>query len=210
MIETHERVAWAWLDKLLGQPDQREEPPPARAMTRAERERLVEQAYEATKDSLLKDLVAAIPEILREEARIAAKHGLDPLFVNWFLVNGKHWPPLSPRTREALRALQSLHIWFGAVPATWSDMIVPELEHGDARDEAMKEIGEWFLANVVGPARREYLASVWRKARDLVKVFKGPAPDADAGVLLLRDFKRRLVGDRFQEKPAVGRIVDLF
>ena len=211
MIETHERVAWAWLDKLVGKTEPRGADVPAREMPRAEREKLVEQAYETTRDDLVAAIGAAVPDLARGEGRISKKYGLDPLFVNWFIVNGRGWPSLAPKTRDALRALQSVHLWFGAVPDEWSRMVIPDVGQEDARDAALREIGEWFLASVVKDLRRRYLEAVWRKARELVAVFRGGGPaEPDAGVLLLRDFKRRLVGDRFQEKPAVGRIVDLF
>jgi hypothetical protein len=58
---------------------------------------------------------------------------------------------------------------------------------------------------------KKFANALWRKSRELVDAFRGPgaAPDANASLLLMRDFEQRLVADLFQSKPAVQQVVDL-
>ena len=193
---SHQRVAWAWLEKLVSQPPpQAPTPPPALKMTARERERLLENAYESIKQELITAIKAEIPKAERAQGQIAGRHGIDPLFLDWFLVNGKHWPPMSPKQRRALRALQSTNIWFGALPDTWRNMVVPELDQTRDRDQALRELADWFVKNSLATIERKYVNAIWKHSRDLVRAFRGggAATDPKASLLLMREFKKRLV-----------------
>lgn len=211
----HQRVAWAWLDKLVGQQPARPPTapePPALKMTPRERERLLEETYESIKKELIATIKMEIPKVERAEAQIAGRHGIDPVFLDWFLINGKHWPSLSSKQRAALYALQSTFMWFGALPDDWRDMKVPELDQTRDRDQALRELADWFVKNTVATVARKYVNLIWKHSRALMKAFRGPGAPSDpkASLLLMRDFKRRLLADRFQLQPSVQQIVDLF
>lgn len=211
---SHKRVAWAWLDKLLGKAPARpgEPPAPAREMTPRERQRLLEDAYGDVKRDLISAIGSEVPNLMRAEIQIARKHGIDPEFLNWFVLNSKHWPSLPTKTRRALQAVRSIHMWYGAVPDDWKSMRVPDIEQGRDRDRAIREVGDWFVKNFVEKVERKYINAIWKKSRELVNAFagRGKRPDSRASLLLMRDFEKRLVGDRFQLKPAVQKVVDLF
>jgi len=212
-LPSHKKVAWAWLDKLLSsKPSPRDETPvPAREMTPRQRVDILEGAFEEIKAILMSAIRAEIPNIIRHQDAIARKHGIDPKFLNWYLVNGQHWPSVSSKTRRGLRALQSLAMWFGMFTGPWRSMVIPDIDQARNRDAALRELGDWFVKSAISTIERKYVAAVWKKSRELVDLFKGPGHGRDpkASVLLMRDFEKRLVGDRFQEKPAVQAIVDL-
>lgn len=212
------RVARSWLlEKLLG-PEKKapssspSSPPRARAMTDREREHLLETAYESLKSDLQRAIRAELPGLGATEKRLANKHGIDPLFLNWFVIHSKHWPSMPKRTKDALRAIKDMRLWFGELPPSWNNMQVPQMESGRQRDTALRELGEWFLKNSVKKIERSFTNAIWKKSRELLDAFKGrgKGSKAQASVLLLRDFKNRLGADRFQLKPAVRRVVELF
>lgn len=221
-IPNHEKVAWAWLDNLMDKaqrslrtPSSQTVPadmPPAAKMTPRAREQSIQDAYEKTLALLQNAIKREIGSIQRAEAQFARRAGLDPLYMNWFLVNGKHWPPMAKKTNQALRAIQNIYLWYGALPAHWNNMRIPELDSSRDRDRALQDLGKWFLGSVIPKLERLYVREIWKQSQDLVKQFRGKnAPrDPKASIMLMRDFEKRLVADRFQQKPAVQEVVDLF
>jgi hypothetical protein len=218
----HEKVAWAWLDNMMDKaqralksPSTRPAPadlPPASHMTPRSREKSIADAYEKTKKILIAAIKAEIGTIQRTEQQFARRARVDPLYFNWFLINGKHWPPMSKETNKALRAIQNIYLWFGAVPRHWNDMVIPELDQSRDRDRELKNFGNWFSQSAIPKLEQKYVREIYKQSQDLVKQFRGQgAPrDPKAAIMLMRDFEKRLVADRFQLKPAVQEVVDLF
>ena len=217
----HEKVAWAWLNNLVDraqravrgpQPPPPADLPPAMSMTPRSREKSIEDAYETAKKKLMADIKMEIGPTQRAEQQFARKAGLDPLYFNYFLINGKHWPSMSKDANKALRAIQNIYLWYGAVPSHWNNMRIPDMSQSRDRDRALVEFGNWFLRNVIPKIERKYVREVWKQSQDLVKQFRGRnAPrDPKAAIMLMRNFEKRLVADRFQAKPAVQEVVDLF
>lgn len=207
-----ERVARSWLlEKLLG-PEKRPSSAPKRSgpLTPHQRDRALEDAYKDLKAQLIRAVKQEFPGLDAAEKRIARKHGIDPLFLNWYVVNGQNWPSMPARTKSALRTMQSARMWFSEVPSSWSHMAVPSMENSRSRDAALRELGEWFLKNFVAGLERKFTNAIWKKSRELLNVFHSKGSPSKASVLLLRDFKSRLGEDRFQLKPAVRRLVELF
>lgn len=204
LLLTH-RVAWAWLDKMIGRAPTQTSP-----VAPKDRGALLEHAYEQLRDGLIASIRLEIPALVRAEESIATKYGLDPTFLDWFVVNGKHWPSMAPKHRLALRTVQSIFIWFAAVPSHWSHMVVPEVMQGDDRDAATVELADWFLKNALARIERRFITAVWKKSRELLSALNiDNASEQKASSLLLVDFTNRLAADAFQLKPAVQQIVDL-
>lgn len=227
LTASHKLVAWAWLDSLVNKVErtlQREERvpggpktvpadlPPVMSMTPRTREQAVADAFEKFKRGFVRAVGDTIPEIRRKQSQIARRYGLDPLFFDWFLMAGRHWPPMPPKTDRALRAIQGIFTWYGEVPNSWNNMTVPELEQGKDRDQAMKELGEWFLRTLLPKLEQKFAKLSREQSDDLVRRFKGrSAPrDPHANLLLLRNFKKRLFADRYPERAAVQAVVNLF
>jgi len=181
-------------------------------MTPRAREQALENAYEKIKGMLIAEVKSEISTIQRMEASLARRARIDPLYLNWFLVNGKNWPSMPPKVNRALRAIQSIYLWYGAVPNDWSAMDTLDRDGGRSRDKALVDLGRWFLNNTVSKLERKYVREIYKTSQELVKQFRGnQAPrDPKAAIMLMRDFERRLVADRFQLKPAIQEIVDLF
>jgi len=213
LIPSHEKVAWAWLDKMLGKtPAPHQQPIPAAAMTPRERELELENTYRSIKDQLIRWIRQEIPAIRRQQTQIARRYGLDPVYFDWFLINGQNWPSLSQTTRRALRSMQKIFMFYGEIPNHWNDMVIPDMDELRQRDAAMRDFGDWFVKTVVRKIERKYVQLIHTKAQDLVRTFKGPGGGRDpaASILLMRDFEKRLVGDRFTLRPAIVSVVDLF
>ena len=212
---SHERVAWAWLDKVLDKfkrsPEEEPDAPVVK-MTPRERANTIEASYDKVLAELKKWVKAEIPAMRRQEMQIAKRYGIDPLFFNWYIVNGLNWPQMSRRQNAALRAIQNIYIWHGAVPDNWQGMEIPELEQGRDRNAAMKALADWFLRTTVKGIERKYIREIHKEAQNLVKKFRGSrAPrDAKASIMFMRDFEKRLLADRFAEKPAIHEVVVLF
>jgi hypothetical protein len=164
------------------------------------------------KGELIDWIRAEIPAIRRQQDQIARKHGLDEVYFDWFLMNGRNWPSLPATARRGLRAMQNIFTWFQAIPNHWNDMVIPDMNELRKRDAAMREFGDWFVKTVVRKIERKYIRMIHGKAQELVQTFRGPggARDPAASILLMRDFEKRLVGDRFTLRPAVVQVVDLF
>jgi hypothetical protein len=225
-LPSHKKVAWAWLDNLLGLADRvtRQEEmrggpktapadlPPAVHMTPRAREGAIKDAYEDLKKQLINSIGKEIPTIRRKQREIARRHGLDETYFDWFLMGGRHWPPMPPKPARGLRAIQAIFTWYADMPDHWNNMVIPELDQVRDRDRAMKELGDWFVKTVVPKIERDYVRSVSKKSRDLVKTFKGrSAPhDPKAALLLMRDFEKRLMADRYPKRQAVQAVVNLF
>lgn len=205
-----EKVARSWfLTKIKA-------PPPApknvEGLSADQQEDLIENAYDEIKHNLIRSMKSEFGALDRAERRIAKRHGIDPLFLNWYVVNGSHWPSMSQRVKKALKTIQDMRLWFGQVPSSWSRMKVPSRDEAKARDSALKELGDWFLKNIAHKIETSFISDIWKKSRDLLNVLKGrgKGSSSQASILLLKEFKQRLQGDRFQLKPAVRRMVSLF
>jgi hypothetical protein len=216
-IASPSRVARSWLlTKLFGpekgQESARQNEPKAKEMSEGQRERVLDRVYEDIKQDLIRSIKSEIPSLDAAERRIAKRHGIDQVFLNWFVVNSKHWPPMPTKTKKALRALQDVRLWFGAIPDSWSNMRVPEMESSRSRDAAIKEMADWFVKTFVAKVERKFASTLWKKSREVLDLFRGrgKGSSSKASLLLLRDFERRLGRDRFQLKPAVRRVVELF
>jgi hypothetical protein len=219
----HEKIAWAWLDNLvdraqraLRSPQQTgttpADLPPAVKMTPKARENSIQDAYDSILKKLKADVKSEIGMVQRMEQQLARGAGIDPLYLNYFIVNGKNWPPMDSKTNQALRAIQNIYLWYGAVPRHWNNMVIPDMAQGRNRDRALQDLGKWFLRSVIPKIERKYIREVYKQSQDLVKQFRGGnAPrDPKAAIMLMRDFEKRLVADRFQLKPAIQEVVDLF
>lgn len=224
-LPNHKKVAWAWLDSMMDRLQRavrRDEQrgvqtppadlPPAAHMTPRARETVVQDAYEDLKKKLIASVDKEIPTIRRKQAEIARRHGLDPLYFDWFLMAGRYWPSMPPKSARGLRAIQAIFTWFGNVPDNWNNMVVPDLDQVRERDRAMKEFGDWFVKLIIPKIEREYVRSVSKKSSEMVKQFKGrSAPrDPKAALLLMRDFEKRLMADRYPKRAAIQAVVNLF
>ena len=185
----HEKVAWAWLDNLVdkaqgarNRPSTKTAPadlPPAVHMTPRSREKSIQDAYDATLKVLIAAIKSEIGGTQRAEAQFARRAGIDPLYLNWFLVNGKHWPPMSKDANRALRAIQNLYLWFGALPSHWNNMQIPEMGQSAVRDRELQNFGKWFLQAVIPKIERKYVREIYKQSQDLVKQFRGQGAPRD-------------------------------
>lgn len=224
---SHRRVAWAWLDSLVDRTQRvlrREERqpsgpktapadlPPAVKMTERAREELVSDAYKELQRELIKSVKDEIPTIRRKQAELARRYHLDLTYFDWFLMAGRHWPPMPPKSARGLRAIQAIFTWFGDMPSSWEHMVIPDLQQTRDRDQAMRALGDWFVKSLIPKIERDYARSVMKKSDELVKTFKGrSAPrDPKAALLLMRNFEKRLLADRYPERAAIQGVVNLF
>lgn len=185
------KLAWKWLDRLLGRTD----------MVKSKDLELV---YLGVRDNLILILERWIPQIQRHEKKVAIKNGIDPNYLNWAITRGQ-FPSLTSSQRRALQAIKSLYLWYGYVPDSWNGMEVPE--ENRLVDRAMLELVGWFQATVIKDVDRHFTKSVVAQAQILAAGWGEDVAQVSLG--LMEDFEQRLVQDRFQLKPALQKVVDL-
>ena len=209
-----DRVARRWMQQLFT----KKEPPLPQHHIPTGQHSLLEDlwieknVYEKVLRSKLIDIVKMeIPNVQRAETQVAQRAGIDPLFLNWFLVQGDNWPNMPKRTEEALRAIRSIYFWYGRMPSSYDRMVVPDMDQARDRDAALKALGDYFLRSVMPTIERKFTQVVFQESRKLKDwARERDIPWNKVPVALLRDFKQRVDGDRFQLKPAIQKVVRLF
>lgn len=206
MNSLEQRVAWAWLDKALGRSPVSLSPQVVPTTPRG-RALVLEKTYEGLLAILTQAIAAEISGLRNAERSIAQQRGIDPVFLNWLLINGKHWPSMPEKMRRSLRTVQSIFLWHGAMPSHWNDMNIPDIEEDDDRDVALQDLAIYFAQVALPRIERKFAKAIWEASRTLHKEMFGES-ESHLSLLLANDFKRRLIADRFEKKPAVQQVAD--
>lgn len=172
---------------------------------------LVERAYQRIRNVLVAAIERSIPALVAAERKAAEANGIDPLYLNWFIVNGRRWPPLTQRQRDVLRAVQSIYLWFGAVPPSWEERSEPDLAEYPLRDAALREFVKIVEEKLLPALNRILTKLVWAESRKILVALKkeGMPEPRNCSLVLLAHVKRHLAADRFQQHPPTQQVLDL-
>lgn len=170
---------------------------------------LIEPAYQRIRNSLVAAIERSIPALVAAERKAAEANGIDPLYLDWFIVNGRRWPPLTQRQKDILRAVQSIYLWFGAVPPSWEERNEPGLP--TLRDEALRDFAKIVENRLLPTLNRILTKLIWMESRKILAALKsnGMPEPRDCSLLLLAHVKRYLAADRFQEHLPTQQVLDL-
>jgi hypothetical protein len=197
-----------WVFNFPGGPSRVDSLTPLPAsLSREERFEVLTEEYKFLKYAFWRDQAVEIPHLRQAEEHIAHKHGVDPLFLNWYVVCGSDWPPLETRTRQALRTIQDIYFWHAALPPDWEGMETPsDLERAHA---ALVELGEFFLESTLKTLCYKWQRALKARSERLVLLYARPGEKTNAALELWLDFRGRLISDRFQGRSALIQTVYL-
>jgi hypothetical protein len=173
-------------------------------------DQFLDKVYVTLRNKLIKIIESEINGIRHAEVNAANRARIDPMFFDWFLIQGEHWPSMPKRTQEALYAIRDIYFWYGKLPNNYKGMEIPELSQGHDRDNALKALGGFFLQRTMKDIERKFQQALMAEARKLKDFAKDRnIPYNKMPIVLLRDFQKRMLPDRFSQKPAVQRVVFL-
>lgn len=192
MIPSHKKIAWAFLDKLLG----RTEPEPApQTLTNKQRNALLESSVTHMGSVLGRALGVGAKAFAKQIHKESASVGLDSRIVFRRLVQPrKHWPRLPKGLFQWLDTITSVLIMMGEVPMLGKAEVPPELE--PSIDHVLTNLAKWAQQQMKPFLEKAYLETLQKEARNLLPVYT--YPDTELPTLpkvtlaLMHEFEWRL------------------
>ena len=195
MIPSHTKVAWAFLDKLLGRTPPKPDKDPS-TMTMAERNLVLDKSTEQMSDAMHSVLARMSKKATHEVRKVAAAYDLDPRAIFWILTQPrKRWPRMPRNLLRWLDVASSSIAQFGNAPSMPGRVkYTPEVEA--LVGSAFLELGRWAQTTMKPELERAYLKVLQNEARDLVPVYTypgDPVPTLPKVTLaLMHEFEWRL------------------
>lgn len=194
MIPSHTKVAWAFLDKLLG----RTPPPPdtdPRTLSMDERNEILDRVVVNMGNSMNKAMEVASSSFAKQVIKMSRAQGVDPRAVFHRLVMPrKKWPMLPPKTHRWLDTMASIISVFGDVPSVGRFVSPPELE--PSIRIVLENLGNWAATYMKDFLEKAYLEVLQKEARQLIPVYSypdEPVPSLPKVTLaLMHEFEWRL------------------
>lgn len=194
MIPSHTKVAWAFLDKLLG----RKPPPPdrdPRTLSMKERDQILMNSIGRLAGKVEKSLELASHQFAKEIIRASKREGVDPRHVlRRLTVPRKFWPRMQKTHLQWLDLMASALLLVGDMPILGKMKTPPELEPSLAK--VLNHLAVWSQKKLKPFFERAYLDTLQTEARNLVPVYDYPGePDPSLPKLtlaLMHEFEWRL------------------
>lgn len=173
MIPSHTKVAWAFLDKLLGRTPPKPDLDPL-TMTMAERNRVLTDSTQQMAVVMDKELASFAKEFAEQVKKVAAGYNLDPRAVFWILMKPRQrWPRMPPLQRRWLDVGASAAAAYGEVPPMPGRVqYSPQVE--SLVGSAFLELARWSQMNMKKDLERAYIRVLQREARELLPVYTYP------------------------------------
>jgi hypothetical protein len=217
MIPSHTKVAWAFLDKLLGRkPALAPQPPDPMTMTMGERNDLlsdITQKMALAMDLALEKFAKAFA---KQVHRVAADYRLDArVFFHRLMQPRQQWPKLPPVTRRWLDVAASVSAAYGEVPPMPNQVSFSQTAESSI-GTGFLELGRWVQAEMKQELEQAYLKILQREARNLIPVYtypNQPVPTLPKVTLaLMHEFEFRLEHAKLQVLSAnlMERVFRLF
>jgi hypothetical protein len=173
MIPSHTKVAWAFLDKLLG----RKPPPPVPdsdpGLSNKERSALLYNAVVHLAKQVNLAMSIASTAFVKQVIKISRKNGVDPRAIfHRMVLPQNRWPRLTPKARSWLSVMGSLAVTEGDAPRVGQFKPMPELEPMIAL--TMEEIGLWASKHMKSFLEQAYIENLQKEARSLIPVYTYP------------------------------------
>ena len=138
-----------------------------------------------------------VPEIVKEIAKESGKHGIDPNYISWILVNRlRDWKPEVGSDFQAVQVLVRLLADTPRARPGSGDFTLPDWDGEKQVDSALKAIGKWATKTLI-PMLFKALTRLVRKYGDQVKSWYDTTHDqdvplADARYLIVRELPLRV------------------
>lgn len=201
MIASHKKVAWAFLDKLLG----RDAPTPAESnLTPKQRMAMLDNANMRLGKSFKLALEIASKAFVKQVVKVSQKNGVHSRAIFHRLVMTQNkWPRMPTVKRRWLSLMAQSALTFGEIPSVPRWKSPPELE--PMIEKTMEELGAWSQKTMKFFLEKAYVENLQKEARPLIPAYtyKGdPTPTLPKVTLaLMHEFEWRLEHSRL---PAEG------
>jgi len=192
MIPSHTKVAWAFLDKLLGRnaPEQGETP-----LTERQRKEILDNAVISMGRSMRKAMDVSSSAFAKQVILQSREQGVDPRAVFHRLVMPRNkWPRLPRKTYQWLDTFASVITMNGDVPQVGKFAPPSELE--PLIGIVLERLGQWASTRMKDFLEKAYLEVLRKEARQLIPVYTypdEPVPSLPKVTLaLMHEFEWRL------------------
>jgi len=195
VLKIQTKVAWGWLDKMLGR--SRSEPGvPSypEHMTDAQKAKVLDHTYKQLVKYLDKLVVDARNQFVKKAQQVAGKRDLDTIKLLYFLINAQNWPSVPNGLKQALFTVQEIFFHTGLPNANRSEV---ENLSSEQYGDALLELAVFAKGRLFPDMSDKFYAKVEKEAKKMVNVFKQPGdnvqPRAFGG--LIRAFEDRFSRD---------------
>ena len=201
MIASHKKVAWAFLDKLLG----RDAPKPAESnLTPKQRREMLDNANIRLGQSFKLALKIASQSFAKQVVKVSQKNGVHSRAIfHRLMMPQNRWPRMPADKRRLLSLMASSAAQFGEIPSVPRWKSPPELE--PMVEKTMEELATWSQKTMKSFLEKAYVENLQKEARPLIPAYtyKGdPTPTLPKVTLaLMHEFEWRLEHSRL---PAEG------
>ena len=195
MIPSHTKVAWAFLDKLLGRTPPKPDRDPS-TMTMADRNQWLTDSTTDMAKVMDKALAKFAKEFTQQVHRVAPGYGLDPrALFHRMMQQRQKWPRMPHDQRRWLDIAASIAAAYGNVPLMPGRVeFSPEVN--SLMGTAFSELGRWVKTNMKPDLEQTYLKVLQNEARQLVPVYTYPGEPVPTlpkvTLALMHEFEWRL------------------
>ena len=196
MIASHKKVAWAFLDKLLG----RDAPLPAESnLNPKQRRAMLDNANIRLGKSFRLALEIASKAFVKQVVKVSQKNGIHSRAIfHRLMMPQNRWPRMPHDKRRWLSLMASSAAQFGEVPGVPSWKSPPELE--PMVEKTMEELATWSQKTMKFFLEKAYVENLQKEARPLIPAYtysEDPTPTLPkVSLALMHEFEWRLEHSR--------------
>jgi len=196
MIASHKKVAWAFLDKLLG----RDAPTPTESkLDPKQRRAMLDDANIRLGNSMKLALKIASRAFVKQVVKTSQNNGVHSRAIfHRLMMPQNRWPRMPHDKRRWLSLMASSAAQFGEIPSVPRWKSPPELE--PMVEQTMKELAAWSEKTMKSFLEKAYVENLQKEARPLIPAYTysgDPTPTLPKVTLaLMHEFEWRLEHSR--------------
>ena len=213
MFSTRTKVAWAWLDRMLGRapsPSPAAPPELPENMSDAQKERVLDQTYKQLLAGLKSLQLQGKKDFLSEMNRVGRRYGVDPKILMFYVIDGKNWPQMPNMAEDALRTMQALLLQTGFPSFDKNEVqMFDDLEN--VRN-ALVDLAMHVYGHIIPQMSNSFYKELSKQAKRIINVFRQPGDRVQPnGMLhLMSAFEKRLYQDRFPGRSLALTLLEDF
>lgn len=175
-----------------------------------ERERLLDTTYQHLKSYLIGLQDTARAQFMGELNKVSRQYGVDPNILMFYLVDGKNWPRLPRRAKDALRLMQSILLQRGF--PSFNPRDVEMFDDLQEVHNALVDLAMFTHARILPSLEDAFYREMRSQAQHMVNVLKEPGDKVSPKPMihLMDAFEQRLQRDRFPGKSVVLSLLSGF
>lgn len=198
MIPIQTKVAWAWLDKMLGRNPVHapQEQPAAKSVPK--KEIFLDRVYADLLGNLFREIDKAKEQFLRKVGEVAKAYGIHPDVLLFYVVDGKAWPStISGDFRSSLRLMQTILLQRG-FPTLNKAALMAQPPDPELVKSALRDLSFFVKGKLLPAMSNSFYKDLRQKSADIVKVFAEPGDRPSQPLrYLMAQFEHRMARDKF-------------